>query len=81
MMNHFEATKKLMNRPIFKPMKIQERIDLGFVDSDLVPLMCQENYLSSCQKNMKLSDFRNLVSASDSLVAGDMINKKIRKNQ
>ena len=81
MMNHFEASKKLMNRPIFQKMKIQERIDLGFVDSDFVPLMCQENYLSSCKRNLNYQDFRNLVKATDSLVSGDIITKKIRKNQ
>ena len=41
MMNHFEACKKLMNKFTSNKMKVQEKVDLGFVDSDFVPLMCQ----------------------------------------
>ena len=50
MMNHFEAAKKLMNRTQFRSMKITERVDLTYVDSDMVPLMIQENYLSASMK-------------------------------
>lgn len=41
MVNFFEATKKLMCRTIFKDMSISQRVDLTFVDSDMVPLVVQ----------------------------------------
>lgn len=40
-MNHFEATKRLLSRTMFKDMTISQRVDLAFVDSDMVPLMVQ----------------------------------------
>ena len=39
MINHNEATRKLVNRFAFSKMTMDQRIDLGFVDSDMVPLM------------------------------------------
>jgi len=50
MINHSEAALKLINREEFKRMKIQERIDCFFVDSDMVPLMVHESILLSAQK-------------------------------
>lgn len=50
MMNHFEASKKLLNRSLFRGMTISQRVELTFVDSSMVPLMVQENYLAACQK-------------------------------
>lgn len=37
-MNHNEATRKLTNRMIFNKLSLEQRIDLSFIDSDLVPL-------------------------------------------
>jgi replication factor C subunit 1 len=39
MINHFDAARKLLNRSEFSAMKISQRTDCFFVDSDLVPLM------------------------------------------
>lgn len=40
----------LMCRTIFKGMTISQRVDTAFIDSDFVPLLVQENYLSACAK-------------------------------
>ncbi len=39
MINHLDASRKLLNRAEFNRMRIQERNDCFFVDSDMVPLM------------------------------------------
>jgi hypothetical protein len=41
MLNFFEVTKKLMNRTMFSDMNISQRVDISFVDSDMLPLMVQ----------------------------------------
>lgn len=41
MLNFFEASKKLMSRTMFSGMNISQRVDMTFVDSDMVPLMIQ----------------------------------------
>ena len=86
LMNHFEASKILLNKMMFRGLKIRERINIAFVDSDFVPLMCQENYLSSVSKKKEkekysADEFRNIVKATEGFVTGDLINKKIRKDQ
>lgn len=64
-MNHFEASKKLLNRSMFNTLNIRERVNIAFVDSDFVPLMCHENYLSSAKKKgNKLEDFQKIVKAT-----------------
>ena len=81
-MNHFEASKKLMNKISTSSMTISQKIDLTFVDSDMVPLMVQENYLSACQKGkMNKKSFHKLVKATEGFVTSDLIDKKIMKNQ
>jgi replication factor C subunit 1 len=83
LMNHFEAARKLLNRGAFRGLKIRERVNLSFVDSDMVPLLCQENYLASASKNTNksLESWKNIVQATESFVIGDMIDKSIRKEQ
>lgn len=49
MINHFDAVRRLLNRSEFSSMRISERTDCFFVDSDLVPIMVQENLLASCR--------------------------------
>lgn len=39
MVNSFEATRKLLNRSDFSRMRIGERTECFFIDSDIVPLM------------------------------------------
>ena len=50
---------------MFKDMTISQRVDLAYVDSDMVPLMVQENYLSACpKKKFNSKDFSRLVQAT-----------------
>ena len=82
MISHFEASRKLLNRSEFRGMKISERNDCFFVDSDLVPLMVEENLLaSSCKNKMTPAEFRSFTKGIEGLVIGDMLDRNIRKQQ
>ena len=81
-MNHFEAASKLLNRTIFSGMRISERTDCFFIDSDLVPLMVQENLLASNRKpKMDVRQFHSFVQGLEGIVIGDMLDRNIRKQQ
>ena len=50
-MSNFDAATKLLNRFDFSKMSYKKKIEMFFVDYDLVPLLVQENYLTSMKKN------------------------------
>lgn len=53
-----------------------------FIDSDFVPLMIHENYLSSMKKGkLKNKEFHKLVMANDGFVLADLLDSRIRKEQ
>ena len=52
MMGPFDAARRLLNRSEFGNMKISERNDCFFTDSDLVPLLVHENILPSARKRV-----------------------------
>ena len=62
MINHSDAARKLLNRSEFSGLKVSERTDCFFIDSDIVPLMIHENILSSNRKGkMDRKQFRSFV--------------------
>jgi hypothetical protein len=82
MINHFDAVKRLLNRSEFNRMRIGERTDCFFVDSDMVPLMIQENLLSSARKtSLSQNEFHSLVQGVKGMVIGDLLDRTIRKEQ
>jgi replication factor C subunit 1 len=56
-------------------------MDLFFIDYDLVPLLVQENYLSSAEKTGDLEQLKRIHRAADSIARGDIANLLIRKDQ
>ena len=68
-------------------MSFRQKIDLFFIDYDLIPLLIQENYLSSIRKDdysNKKNDtdisnsLEKLAQAASSIAQGDIISKVIR---
>jgi replication factor C subunit 1 len=79
-LTNFEATRKLLTRFHGSGMPLRERMDCFFIDSDFVPIMVHENYLSSVKKGkMNRKDFHKLVKANDAFVLADQIDTRIRK--
>jgi len=52
MLSNFEAATKLLNRFEFSKMSIRKKIDLFFIDYDLIPLLVAENYLNAMKKEV-----------------------------
>jgi replication factor C subunit 1 len=82
MLNFFEASKKLMCRTVFKDMTIAQRVETAFIDSDFVPMLVQENYLSACpKKRMNKFEFHKVVKAAEAFAESDRYERIIMKTQ
>lgn len=82
MINHFDATRRLLNRSEFGGLSISQRTDLFFIDSDLVPIMVHENLLASSRKpKMNTIQFHSFVKGLEGVVIGDMLDRMIRREQ
>lgn len=56
---------------------MREKIDLFFIDYDLIPLLVQENYLPNNPKP-SLLDLAKVAEAADLISTGDILNRAIR---
>lgn len=84
MINNFDAAKRMMNHgdqdlslsyPSFK-----SKLDLFFIDHDMVPMLVQESYLNSMQDRNTLEDLEQMAEAADQISVGDQLNIQIRQN-
>ncbi|KAG2453593.1 hypothetical protein HYH02_001811 [Chlamydomonas schloesseri] len=78
----FECSRQLLE-PSSGSLSVSDRLDLVFADSDLVPLLLQENYLN--HKPAITSDaasrLRAIAKAADAFSLGDVLNTNIRRYQ
>jgi len=81
MMNFFEASSRLLSGRDLQSMSFREKMDLYFVDYDLIPLTIFENALNAFNSTGKIQEFSRLAEASELMAFGDVINTNIRKNQ
>ena len=81
-MSPFTATGRLFE-PASNQLSLNQLQDLAFVDSDLIPLFVQENYLNyvpnGCSNDQQKL-FR-MVKAADMISDGDLTNKLVRMEQ
>ena len=80
MLKNFDAAKELLNSKSHNK-SYRELLDLYFIDYDLIPLLIQENYLSTFpSQNFKSSfeELENVSLAADLISESDVIDKKIR---
>ena len=82
MLKNFDAAKELLNSKSHT-LPYRQLLDLYFIDYDLIPLLIQENYLSTFPsqnyKNKK-EELENISLAADLISESDVIDKKIRTN-
>ena len=77
MLSNFDAATKFLNRNEHRKNTMREKLDLFFIDYDLIPLLIQENYLTACPRDINLE----ILAKSSELVAfGDVISNCIRRN-
>ncbi|KAL4508550.1 hypothetical protein ABPG72_003854 [Tetrahymena utriculariae] len=91
MLDAFQASTQLMQSFKFQKMSLRERLELFFIDYDLIPLLVHQNYLDTIKpredksKNQKNDNFsveelQNLVNATSSIAESDLLSKSIRQS-
>jgi len=71
-LNNFNAATKLLKGSEIRNLSFKEKMDLFFIDYDLVPLLVYENYLDAIQNE------ENLLEIADYIAFSDTLNEKIR---
>ncbi|XP_055389095.1 replication factor C subunit 1-like [Condylostylus longicornis] len=86
MANPFDTARRLLTKNDIKNTSFNEKLDLYFVDYDIMPLYMQENYISaylygstfsSPEDEVRASDV--LAGVADCLTLGDLLNSKVRR--
>jgi replication factor C subunit 1 len=78
MMNPFEAVTKLLNSRESHDLSIAKKMNLFFIDYDLIPLLVHENYLAPYGQNKELRDIQDAADSADYISLGDCANKTLR---
>jgi replication factor C subunit 1 len=81
MVSNFDASAKLLNKAVFRKLNFREKLNLFFIDYDLIPLLIHENYLTCYGNNKSKDDLKSLVKTSEHISVGDILEKKIRTQQ
>ena len=85
MINNFDAAHRLLdhgkkslniNYPTFR-----QKIDLFFIDYDMIPLLIQENYLTAMGERRSPEDIYKMADAADYISLGDSVSRQLRTNQ
>ena len=79
MIGHFDAATKLLNRKEMKPLRHKDKVDLFFIDFDMIPLIIHENYLSAMTN--EVNQLKRVTLAADSLSFADKINSFMRRRK
>ncbi|CAD8077029.1 unnamed protein product [Paramecium sonneborni] len=74
--NTFNAALSLLNQNQRQQLSFRDMMDMFYLDYDLIPLIIQDNYILSNHQNIN-----NVAKAAQLIAEGDIISKKIRKNQ
>ena len=79
-LSSFDICKKFLIKSEMNKMNFDEKIDLFFVDFDLIPSLIHENYLTCVSSNKNknnLEQIKILSEASENISFGDLIENKI----
>lgn len=72
MLSNFDAASIMLCNRNTKDMTYRKKLDLFFIDSDLIPLLIQENYLGAIGPDK--DTLRNMSLAADSIAFSDVLN-------
>lgn len=84
MINNFDAAHRLLdhgkvNLNIRYP-SFRQKVDLFFIDYDFIPLLVQDNYLTTFGDRKTLDDIERMADAADYISIGDTVNLQLRRN-
>jgi replication factor C subunit 1 len=78
MINNFDAASMILKREEMAKRRFREKMNLFFIDMDLIPLLIHENYLTAMGCNTESKNLERMTEASESIAFGDVISKHIR---
>ena len=73
LLNHFDAACKLFNTSEMRKLSHKEKIDLAFIDYQMIPLMVHDNYLAALDQK----DLKAMSEAADSIALSDVMGQEI----
>lgn len=84
MISNFDAAHKLLDhgkRSLNQNYpKFSQKMDLFFIDYDLIPLLVHENYLTSMGDRRDRFDLDAMADAAEYISMGDSISVQLRTN-
>lgn len=82
-MSPFEAARRLLDADAGASLSLADQIELVFQDSDLVPLLVQENYLNHRPRiaSNEVQRLSVIAKAAEGFSAGDVANRSVRQRQ
>ena len=84
MINNFDAAHRLLNHGNIsldiKYPTFRQKVDLFFIDYDLIPLLIQESYLTAMGDRKSLDDLEAMADASEFISLGDSVSRQVRQN-
>jgi replication factor C subunit 1 len=91
-MSPFDLTSRLFRSQEFNETTLQDKIDLFFIDYQMLPLFVQENYIrngfpalarsaATNQVDMELRSMDLMAQAAESISDGDLVDNLIRGHQ
>lgn len=80
MLNPFEAAEKMLHADTVAQMNFEEKLNMFFIDSDMMPLLVQENYITvRNQDKSPLKALDDLAESADYISMGDCVNKMLKE--
>ena len=84
MINNFEAGTRLLNFDVQQRLypKFPQKVNLYFIDYDMVPLLVQDQYLNAMyEQKTDLDTIERMAEASEFISLGDTLNIRVRQHQ
>eukprot|EP01017_Pseudomicrothorax_dubius_P003060 TRINITY_DN1034_c0_g1_i1.p1 TRINITY_DN1034_c0_g1~~TRINITY_DN1034_c0_g1_i1.p1 ORF type:complete len:371 (-),score=113.81 TRINITY_DN1034_c0_g1_i1:22-1134(-) len=80
LLNNFDAAHKLLLRHERERLPFWQRLNLFFIDYDLIPLLVQENYLTASTLRDTVDDLDRIAKGAEVMAGSDLLNRAIRVN-
>ena len=77
MSNPFEAATKLLNQREVQSLPFRKKMNLFFIDFQIMPLLIHENYLTCYGQNQTVKDVKDMAESADYISLGDCIDKAV----
>jgi len=78
MMNPFEVVTKLLSSQDSRNLSIVKKMNLFYIDYELIPLLVHENYLTPYGQSGGLRDIQEAADSADYISLGDCASKTLR---